>query len=84
MQPTQHPDDALLLLDLPEGCIVDIIRHLPAKDLVAAQAISKSFRALALLREAWEPRLDADFGLRVSVRLYTRRCTVCGSYEAPM
>ena len=71
--PSQHGlavpvQDAPSLLELPEGCLVEVLRNLPAKDAVAAQAICRSFRQLALLRDVWEPRIVAEFGLRLSVR----------------
>ena len=59
------------LLELPEECLVQILQNLPTRDVVAAQAISKYFRQLAVLKDVWESRLARDFGLHISVQIST-------------
>ncbi len=61
-----------MLLDLPRECLVEVCRCLPPSDVLRLQSVNKTLRDVARQREVWEPRLSAEFGVRLKVR--TRRC----------
>lgn len=70
-----------MLLDMPHECLVEVFRCLPARDVLRIQTINKMLRDVARQREVWEPRLSAEFGLRVTVR--TPRSIGHGSADPP-
>ncbi len=70
-----------MLLDLPGECLVEVARCLPARDLLRLQSVSKALRDIARQREVWEPRLAAEFGVRLTV--CTRRLSLCRDLPSP-
>ena len=57
-----------MLLDLPRECLVEVFRCLPPRDVLRIQSVNKTLRDVARQREVWEPRLSAEFGVRLTVR----------------